>query len=52
MVMPFCSKDDEKNMFLPQDWDFEKYSDECYQKFQVRPVKNMATISYGGKMLK
>lgn len=52
MVMPMCSKDDKKNMFPPGDWDFKKFSDKCYQQFLVRPVKNMATMIYGGKMLK
>lgn len=52
MVMPMCSKEDTKNMFPPKDWDFKKFSDKCYQQFHVRPVKNMATMMYGGKMLK
>lgn len=52
MVMPMCSRDDKKNMFPPEDWDFKKFSDKCYQQFQVHPVKNMVTTYYGGKMLR
>lgn len=51
MVMPMCSKDDKKNMFPPSEWNFNKTSDKCYERFKVRPNQNMATMIYGGKVL-
>lgn len=52
MVMPMCSKENKKNMFPPNEWNFKQFSDKCYQRFKVRPVENMATMIYGGKTLK
>lgn len=52
MVMPMCSKkDDKKNMFPPNVWDFKKFSDKCYQQFKVRPNDQIATTTYGGNDL-
>lgn len=47
-----CSKDDKKTMFPPEEWNFAKYSDKCFEKFKVRPDPNMATTIYGGKDLR
>lgn len=44
-----CSKGDKKTMFPPKEWNFQAVSDKCYQKFKVRPDKNMASTIYGGK---
>lgn len=52
MVMPMCSKDSTKNMFPPNEWNFKNFSDKCYEKFKVRPIKNMATTIYATTDLK
>lgn len=52
MVMPMCTRDNKKSMFPPSDWDFKKYSDNCYKQFKMRPNKNMAITNYGGSNLK
>lgn len=52
MVMPMCSTGpDSKNMFPKSDWDFNKFSNDCFEKFKVRPNKQMATTVYGGNHL-
>ncbi|XP_040195902.1 lysosomal Pro-X carboxypeptidase [Rana temporaria] len=48
MVMPFCP-DGVDDMFEPQKWDFETYSDECYKQWGVRPREKWITTIYGGK---
>uniref|UniRef100_A0A1B0CY54 Lysosomal Pro-X carboxypeptidase n=1 Tax=Lutzomyia longipalpis TaxID=7200 RepID=A0A1B0CY54_LUTLO len=48
MVMPMCS-DGDKDMFEPEQWDFKKYSDDCFKKFGVRPRSEFEMITrYGG----
>ncbi|KAJ8955716.1 hypothetical protein NQ318_008588 [Aromia moschata] len=50
MIMPLCSKDDD--MFENIEWDFQKYSDNCYKQFGIRPVNDEVPILlYGGKDL-
>lgn len=52
MVMPMCSKgSDLKNMFPPTEWDFNKVSNKCFERFKVRPNKQMASTIYGGNRL-
>ncbi|XP_062408118.1 lysosomal Pro-X carboxypeptidase [Sardina pilchardus] len=48
MVMPMCS-DGVQDMFEPQEWDFQAFSDECYGMFGVRPRPDWAEVVYGGK---
>lgn len=48
MVMPMCT-DGINDMFEPQAWDFQAFSDECYAQFGVRPRKDWAEIVYGGR---
>ncbi|XP_066521849.1 lysosomal Pro-X carboxypeptidase [Hoplias malabaricus] len=48
MVMPMCT-DGVQDMFEPQQWDFQAFSDECYDLFGVRPREYWAGMLYGGK---
>lgn len=50
MVMPMCSNGT-TDMFMPKKWDLKEYSDDCYQKFKVRPRENAAVTQYGGQRL-
>lgn len=47
MVMPLCS-DGVQDMFEPQDWNFQAFSDECHSLFGVRPRPDWADTVYGG----
>lgn len=51
MVMPMCG-DGVTDMFWPSEWNFQKYSDNCYTKYKVRPREFMAEKMYGGKDLR
>ncbi|MFT7803846.1 lysosomal Pro-X carboxypeptidase-like [Arapaima gigas] len=48
MVMPMCT-DGVQDMFEPQPWNFEAFSEECYALFGVRPRPYWAGTVYGGK---
>lgn len=48
MVMPMCT-DGINDMFEPQPWSFQAFSDECYNQFGVRPREDWAETVYGGK---
>ncbi|XP_016408296.1 lysosomal Pro-X carboxypeptidase-like [Sinocyclocheilus rhinocerous] len=48
MVMPICT-DGVADMFEPQPWNFQAFSDECYNQFRVRPREDWAEIVYGGR---
>lgn len=48
MVMPFCS-DGVGDMFEPQTWNFEAFSDDCYKQWGIRPRPKWITSMYGGK---
>uniref|UniRef100_A0A8C9WAF8 Lysosomal Pro-X carboxypeptidase n=1 Tax=Scleropages formosus TaxID=113540 RepID=A0A8C9WAF8_SCLFO len=48
MVMPMCT-DGVQDMFEPQSWDFEAFSEECYGRFGARPRAQWAGTVYGGK---
>ncbi|XP_030633269.1 lysosomal Pro-X carboxypeptidase [Chanos chanos] len=48
MVMPLCT-DGIEDMFEPQPWDFQAFSDECYSMFGVRPREDWVETVYGGK---
>ncbi|RVE54520.1 hypothetical protein evm_001005 [Chilo suppressalis] len=50
MVMPMCTYGDQ-DMFEPHAWNFTEYSDECYKKFNVRPLPDIARVNYGGDRL-
>ncbi|CAB1348372.1 unnamed protein product, partial [Coregonus sp. 'balchen'] len=47
MVMPLCT-DGVQDMFEPQDWNFQAFSDECHALFGVRPRADWADTVYGG----
>lgn len=47
MVMPMCT-DGVQDMFEPQEWNFQAFSDECNLLFGVRPRPDWAQTSYGG----
>uniref|UniRef100_A0A673WEA9 Lysosomal Pro-X carboxypeptidase n=1 Tax=Salmo trutta TaxID=8032 RepID=A0A673WEA9_SALTR len=47
MVMPLCT-DGIQDMFEPQDWNFQAFSDECHSLFGVRPRADWADTVYGG----
>ncbi|XP_056646416.1 lysosomal Pro-X carboxypeptidase-like [Diorhabda sublineata] len=48
MIMPMCSTD--LDMFENESWDFQKYSDDCYKQFKIRPRDpNVPIREYGGK---
>ncbi|KAM9317585.1 LOW QUALITY PROTEIN: lysosomal Pro-X carboxypeptidase [Pholidichthys leucotaenia] len=48
MVMPMCT-DGVQDMFEPEEWNFQAFSDECYTLFGVRPRADWAGTVYGGK---
>nr|XP_017214720.1 lysosomal Pro-X carboxypeptidase isoform X2 [Danio rerio] len=48
MVMPMCT-DGINDMFEPQPWSFQAFSDECYNQFGVRPREDWAETVYGGR---
>uniref|UniRef100_A0A1A8UG38 Lysosomal Pro-X carboxypeptidase n=1 Tax=Nothobranchius furzeri TaxID=105023 RepID=A0A1A8UG38_NOTFU len=50
MVMPMCT-DGVQDMFEPEDWNFQTYSDECNAMFGVRPRADWAGTVYGGKTI-
>lgn len=50
MVMPMCSNGVD-DMFEPSPWDFEKFSDLCYQVYKIRPQPYLACEEYGCKDL-
>lgn len=48
MVMPMCT-DGVRDMFPPEEWNFQAFSDGCYARFGVRPRAEWAGTVYGGK---
>lgn len=49
IVMPYCV-DNENAIFEPESWDYEKYSNDCMQKFGVSAKReDYAILNYGGK---
>ncbi|XP_051535604.1 lysosomal Pro-X carboxypeptidase isoform X3 [Myxocyprinus asiaticus] len=48
MVMPMCT-DGINDMFEPQPWNFQAFSDECFAQFGVRPREDWIEIVYGGR---
>ncbi|KAJ0063645.1 hypothetical protein NL108_004491 [Boleophthalmus pectinirostris] len=48
MVMPMCT-DGVNDMFEPEEWNFQAFSDECKSMFGVRPRADWAEVVYGGK---
>ena len=47
-VMPMCS-DGVNDMFENQPWDFQTFSDACYDQWKVRPRSEWQYIEYGGE---
>ena len=50
MVMPFCSNG-VSDMFEPEEWDFDKFSKFCWEKFKVVPQPYLMEEIYGGKRI-
>lgn len=48
MVMPFCY-DGKQDFFEPTPWNFQKYAQDCNDKFGVEPRPFMVQNMYGGK---
>ncbi|XP_005074170.1 lysosomal Pro-X carboxypeptidase [Mesocricetus auratus] len=48
MVMPFCANGVD-DMFESYVWDFERFSDDCFNQWGVKPRPNWITTLYGGK---
>ncbi|XP_051004912.1 lysosomal Pro-X carboxypeptidase isoform X1 [Acomys russatus] len=48
MVMPFCTNG-VGDMFEPSLWDLEKFSDDCFNQWGVKPRPHWMTTLYGGK---
>lgn len=48
MVMPMCT-DGVQDMFEPEEWNFQAFSDGCNFMFGVRPRADWAGTVYGGK---
>lgn len=48
--MPMCA-DGVRDMFEPEPWDFQAFSDECNAMFGVRPRAEWAATVYGGKRI-
>lgn len=46
--MPMCT-DGVKDMFEPEQWNFQAFSDECKARFGARPRAEWARAVYGGK---
>ena len=46
MVFPTCTNG-KTDMFEAEEWDFEAYTKNCYEKFKVYPRKEWAIINYG-----
>uniref|UniRef100_A0A170ZLT6 Lysosomal Pro-X carboxypeptidase n=1 Tax=Triatoma infestans TaxID=30076 RepID=A0A170ZLT6_TRIIF len=51
MVMPMCV-DDITSMFEKKEWNIRKVSDDCFDKYKVRPSVNLVRDLYGGKDIK
>lgn len=49
MVMPTCSTNE--TMFRIKEWNFNEYSEKCFQKFKTRPMLDEISIRFGGKNL-
>lgn len=50
MVMPMCT-DGVQDMFEPEEWSFQAFSDECNSFLGVRPRADWAGTVYGGKKI-
>ncbi|XP_053677966.1 lysosomal Pro-X carboxypeptidase [Anopheles nili] len=50
MVMPMCA-DGVSDMFPPQPWNMEEYSEKCFKKYGVHPRPQNALLHYGGEFL-
>ncbi|XP_019384090.1 PREDICTED: lysosomal Pro-X carboxypeptidase [Crocodylus porosus] len=48
MVMPMCT-DGVNDMFEPEKWDFQAFSEECFKLWGVRPRPSWILSVYGGK---
>ncbi|MEJ1272820.1 hypothetical protein NN561_003675 [Cricetulus griseus] len=48
IILPFCTNGVD-DMFEARAWDLDKYSDDCYKQWGVRPRPSWITTLYGGK---
>lgn len=46
--MPMCT-DGIQDMFEPEEWNFQAFSDDCNARFGAKPRADWAGIVYGGK---
>jgi len=50
LVDPECD-DGVTDFFEPSDWDFESFSQYCYDSYKVRPQPELVDLFYGGRNL-
>lgn len=48
MILPVCCQGAQDDMFPKMPWDFEKYSNECFSQFGVKPDKDKLLLLFGG----
>ncbi|KAM7330528.1 hypothetical protein ACRRTK_009717 [Alexandromys fortis] len=48
IILPFCTNGID-DMFEARAWDLDRYSDDCYKQWGVRPRPSWITTLYGGK---
>lgn len=46
--MPMCT-DGIQDMFEPEEWNLQAFSDDCHARFGARPRAEWARTVYGGK---
>lgn len=46
MVFPMCTNGIE-DIFEAEDWNYEEYSKDCFEKFKIYPREDWAIINYG-----
>lgn len=52
MIIPFCTKGDEDDIFESFSWDFESYAQHCENTYGYKPTTDMVEKEYGGKDLR
>ncbi|VVC30215.1 Alpha/Beta hydrolase fold,Peptidase S28 [Cinara cedri] len=52
MIMPFCTKGGDDDMFEPSPWDFDAYAESCELMYGVRPTTDLMEKVYGGKHIR
>lgn len=52
MIMPFCTKGGDDDIFEPSPWDFDAYAEYCKNMFGFMPTTDLVEKEYGGKHIK